>query len=720
MKRLLIYIFLIVGFLVNHTPIFSEWENVDGVFNISVKSLATSDTILFVGSLWGIYIISDWGQHWAKVDSLWNVRHIAKFGSKLFIAVLAPESQYSDYGTVFRSTDNGLSWKEVNTGLPSKLYGVNYIFSFDTLLFLGTSDGVYASTNEGDNWFKSSNGIPERTEIFSFVSFGSKLFAGTSDGVYLSADSGRNWEKSSNGLPKTIVWSFTIIDSIIIAGTGEGIFRSYDEGKTWTKSDKISSVVFTFLNHKSKILAGTRDGIYVSTNKGSDWEFINTGLDSTSMVSSLANYGPYIVAGTNEGLYFSVNSGLSWRKWFLPGGQGNPIRSIAFLDSNIFVSTGKGIFIYKKNTLQWMEITDGIPRNTLINRLKIFDNRILAGTTNGIYFSTNNGELWEPANGLEANTEVTDFCVVDSLIFAGTSNGLYVSSNAGEDWQPVTKGLPPPRISVGRMAIAGNNIFANVFVIIEPSLSVGYLYRSTNGGESWSPVNTKITYDFIALIAKDTKLFGILYNYPEGEIVSVVLSSDLGNTWKPLNGLPKSNFRFPEALTAYGPYLFVSYFNISDGPSHIYMSTNEGEEWIDITKHKPHDEPHNVITIEINGGFIYAGTIKDGLWRRPLEEIISSVDEIKTEVPKGTKISAVYPNPFDSKVTIQFEIDRTTFVSLKVYDILGNEIATLVSNVLAPGKYEKEWDAVGFTSGIYFYRLQTMDFVDTKAIILHR
>jgi outer membrane protein assembly factor BamB len=77
-----------------------------------------------------------------------------------------------------------------------------------------------------------------------------------------------------------------------------------------------------------------------------------------------------------------------------------------------------------------------------------------------------------------------------------------------------------------------------------------------------------------------------------------------------------------------------------------------------------------------------------------------------------------YPNPFNPSTTIRYEIPELSFVTLKIYDVLGNEVATLVEEEKQTGKYETEFNAVNLPSGIYFYRLQTGSFVETKKMIL--
>ena len=89
-------------------------------------------------------------------------------------------------------------------------------------------------------------------------------------------------------------------------------------------------------------------------------------------------------------------------------------------------------------------------------------------------------------------------------------------------------------------------------------------------------------------------------------------------------------------------------------------------------------------------------------------------------LPFSFQLFQNYPNPFNPSTRIQYAIGSKQFVSIKVYDILGSEIATLVNEELLTGEYEIEFDATGLTSGIYFYQIKTGNFINTKKMILLR
>jgi hypothetical protein len=89
--------------------------------------------------------------------------------------------------------------------------------------------------------------------------------------------------------------------------------------------------------------------------------------------------------------------------------------------------------------------------------------------------------------------------------------------------------------------------------------------------------------------------------------------------------------------------------------------------------------------------------------------------------PNSHKIGLYnYPTPFNPKTTIEFYFPYIKYVTLKVYNILGEGVATLVSKKLAAGRYKYDWDASSLASGVYLYRIQAGDYVAVKKMILLR
>jgi len=108
-----------------------------------------------------------------------------------------------------------------------------------------------------------------------------------------------------------------------------------------------------------------------------------------------------------------------------------------------------------------------------------------------------------------------------------------------------------------------------------------------------------------------------------------------------------------------------------------------------------------------------------GFWAQ-VPEIILAVDPLPEDLPSRFQLEQNYPNPFNPSTTIQFEIPQADFVTLEVYTLLGQEVATLVNEVRPAGRYTERFDAAGIASGVYLYRLTTPLHSATKKLVLVR
>ncbi len=186
----------------------------------------------------------------------------------------------------------------------------------------------------------------------------------------------------------------------------------------------------------------------------------------------------------------------------------------------------------------------------------------------------------------------------------------------------------------------------------------------------------------------------------------VYLSTDNGTSWTAVNiGLTNSNVR---ALAVSDTNLFAG----TDGGG-VFHSTNNGTSWSSFNT----GLTNNVVNaLLVSGTYLFAGT-NDGVWRRPLLDV-TGVEDKNNEIPSKFTLEQNYPNPFNPSTTIIYSIPNLEFVTLKVFDVLGNEVATLVNEEKTVGSYEVEFNAANLSSGIYFYKLQTGSFVETKKMLL--
>ena len=227
------------------------------------------------------------------------------------------------------------------------------------------------------------------------------------------------------------------------------------------------------------------------------------------------------------------------------------------------------------------------------------------------------------------------------------------------------------------------------------------IFISTDMGANWTQSNNGLTNTNIKSFAvKDGNLF-------TAASTKIYISTDDGATWNlSSNGLPG---RTINKIYTYDNYLFMAmdYYG-------VYVSVDNGINW-DSKSDGLGDQ--NVKSLFVNGSFLYAGTELNGVWRRPLSELITEVNEKSILLPNEFFLFQNYPNPFNPSTAISWQSPVSSWQTIKVYDVLGNEVATLVNEYKTPGLYEVQFDADGLSSGIYFYQYKAGDFIQTHKMI---
>jgi hypothetical protein len=190
----------------------------------------------------------------------------------------------------------------------------------------------------------------------------------------------------------------------------------------------------------------------------------------------------------------------------------------------------------------------------------------------------------------------------------------------------------------------------------------------------------------------------------------VFLSANNGISWNAVNTGLTNNTIY--ALEANRGYLFAA---TNDG---IFMSSNNGAMWISATTGFGDRYNPNPLSLTVCGSYLYAGG--RGIWKRPLSEMTTGVNSIVEHVPDRFSLSQNYPNPFNPSTIFRFALAAKSFVSIKVFDVTGREIAVIVSEELPAGEYSRQWNASALSSGVYFYQLQAGGFSDTKKLMIIR
>jgi len=268
-------------------------------------------------------------------------------------------------GTLYRSTDHGLSWQEADSGLPySTAVNVVAVAGSSTSLIYAATDGsgVYASYDGGRSWSDdNSNGGPDGQSVVGLVvspSDPQQVYAISQDGTgYQSGDGGRDWYSIPLIAPSSSSFTTLALDplrpSTLFAGSIDGIYVSTDGGSSWSQasgmadSTTVKSIAFSDAN-ADVAFAATDSGIYQTIDGGSTWQ-----LENQSSQDGLANFqsiavdpraSAHIVAATTYGqLYRSLDGGTSWQITFPgPGAQINALLYDPAVPGTILAATNDG------------------------------------------------------------------------------------------------------------------------------------------------------------------------------------------------------------------------------------------------------------------------------------------------------------------------------------------------------------------------------------------
>jgi hypothetical protein len=113
---------------------------------------------------------------------------------------------------------------------------------------------------------------------------------------------------------------------------------------------------------------------------------------------------------------------------------------------------------------------------------------------------------------------------------------------------------------------------------------------------------------------------------------------------------------------------------------------------------------------------VFAGTTGNGVFRRPLSDF-TGIQNISTEVPSEYSLKQNYPNPFNPSTNIRYSVHKNGMVKLVVFDALGREVQTLVNQSQQAGTYEASFNSSSLNSGVYYYKLTSGDYNETKRMV---
>jgi hypothetical protein len=264
--------------------------------------------------------------------------------------------------------------------------------------------------------------------------------------------------------------------------------------------------------------------------------------------------------------------------------------------------------------------------------------------------------------------------------------------------------------------------------LIRTDQSGDTIWTKTYGGiDSDIASDIKQTDDNGFIIAGATRSFGHMNNYYDAWLIK---TDSIGDTvWTKTFGGNFHDGGLAVQQTLDGGYILVGYktLDLLNGDVWMIRTDDSGDTlWTASFGSNFYDYGRSVEQTN-DGGYIIAGeyyeynTNSRDVWLIKTAPDPSGIKSNVFENLPGTAIlNQNYPNPFNPTTTIEFDLPKSSQVTLKIYNILGEEVITLVSDRLPTGSYSYEWDASNLASGVYLYRLQAGEYVETRKMVLMR
>ena len=377
-------------------------------------------------------------------------------------------------------------------------------------------------------------------------------------------------------------------------------------------------------------------------------------------------------------------------------------------DSSKILSTTNGGLTWSQRTLPYYT-----PLNTVY-----FINENTGWVSGSYYYFVHSGVTYKTTNGgnnwifmsysggqsIYFTNESTGYLAVDGSGDFESGGGIAKTTNGGLNWEGDYSHYAFNSVTFKNTDTG----FAVGLYWDDTGHDTSSVFRTTNSGSTWEIMFRYNSYPVYSNALKDICVKGNNV-WASGRSGSIIFSSDNGNNWSS-QILPSqcNSIFFIDESTGW------TVGNGYSDTSGIYKTTDSGENWL---KQRLNFTCwlHSVTFINNNTGWS-AGEY--GVILKTTNGGLTFAENNFSMSPASYYLSQNYPNPFNPVTNLEFGISELGFVSLKVYDVLGKVVRTLVNENKSAGYYNVEFDGIDLPSGVYFYRLEAGEFVETKRMLL--
>ncbi|MEI8134067.1 MAG: T9SS type A sorting domain-containing protein [bacterium] len=314
----------------------ATWEIIsNGLINHMITSIYSTNTRIFAGSSLAISMMEKGSNLWQTMSNGLPKEVVTSFAGIWNTGFAGTSGSY-----VFSTDDRGVHWDIRKDGISRA--NVTSMFAKGSVLLAGTDGrpknglgGIHRSTDNGLTWGQANSGMPIMS-ITSIVSDGTKIYAGGDSGVFSSVDDGKSWSRYTTEVPMVLLSTPTAFFEV-----QKSAIYKFVPGSGWSiiSSETIGNTIRSATANGSYIFVGTDSGVLRSSNGGTQWSTVGS---DTLHVQALWSNDLLVAAGTTHGLYVSSDHGTTWKYQSLIGDVS--VTTIGVGHRDIYVASTTGTF----------------------------------------------------------------------------------------------------------------------------------------------------------------------------------------------------------------------------------------------------------------------------------------------------------------------------------------------------------------------------------------
>jgi len=651
------------------------------------------------------------GGSWSAVGSVTNII----YSSAVFSATNAVICGTTGTdGVVYLTTNSGSSWAMSTISPGNTLYDV-FFLDANTGFVSGNAGSIFKTTNGGGSWSPLTTGASTALSAVYFQNANTGFVAGSAGSIFKTTNGGTSFTPIvAAPLVNQSNYDFHFFDANngILSGSSGAFYQTSDGGNSWvmSKSNIIVQLnAVNFVTSSTGFAAGIGGAVEKSTDGGLTWQILTNipvSANFTCMDFPTASTG--YVAGASGSMVKTTDAGATWST--LTTGIASQIASIDFIDANTgYLTAPTGVM--RKSTDgggSWNAVTTGLATNLTGVSFPSANTGFVTSTGGNMRKTTNAGTNWSALTTGTANLLNAVTFVDDNTGYAvGASGTIIKTTNGGTNWSTQTSGTTNSLAAV-RFGNGTNGIAVG---------TAGTILVTTNGGTNWAAQTSNTTVALRSAFIQpngNVVVVGGTGNilYSNDQVLPVELASftstvhnnrDVKLNWQTVTEMNNSGFEIERTLKSENEQWNKIGFVTGNG------TTNNQNIYVYEDKNLSSGSyKYRLKQIDFNGNYEYKNLS----------------NEVIIGKPNSFELSQNYPNPFNPSTKIVFSLPFDSKVTLKIFDITGKEIRTLLNEFKSADFYVVDFNAGELPSGIYFCKISAQsdskDFAKTIKMILSK